>query len=116
VILETELTRRNQELETANRVLSSVLPRTIEMKDPTTSGHAERGSSATRTCWRMRCGVGPEDRANLRLAALLHDIGKIGIPDHILTKPGPLTDDEMEVVRAAPGHGLRGARPARRPR
>ncbi len=104
VIQETELTRRNQELETANRVLTSVLPRTIEMKDPTTSGHAERVVGYT-DALAMRCGVNTEDRANLRLAALLHDIGKIGIPDHILTKPGPLTDDEMEVVRRHPAMG-----------
>jgi putative two-component system response regulator len=104
VIQETELTRRNQELTTANRVLSSILPRTIEMKDPTTSGHAERVVGYTDTL-AMRCGVGAEDRANLRLAALLHDIGKIGIPDHILTKPGPLTDDEMNVVRRHPAMG-----------
>ena len=104
VIQETELSRRNLELETANRVLMSVLPRTIEMKDPTTSGHAERVVGYTDTL-AMRCGVNAEDRANLRLAALLHDIGKIGIPDNILTKPGPLTDDEMDVVRRHPAMG-----------
>jgi putative two-component system response regulator len=104
VLQETELTRRNQELETANRVLSSVLPRTIEMKDPTTSGHAERVVGYTDTLAR-RCGVSEADRANLRLAALFHDIGKIGIPDHILTKPGALTADEMDVVRRHPAMG-----------
>ena len=104
VITETELARRNQELESANKVLTSVLPRTIEMKDPTTSGHAARvvGYTDALAC---RCGVGAEDRASLRLAALLHDIGKIGVPDHILTKPGPLTADEMEVVKRHPAMG-----------
>jgi putative two-component system response regulator len=104
VIQETELARRNQVLETANRVLTSVLPRTIEMKDPTTSGHAERVVGYTDNLAK-RCGVHDEDRANLRLAALLHDIGKIGVPDSILTKPGPLTPDEMEVVRRHPAMG-----------
>lgn len=104
VLQETALARRNQELESANRVLTSVLPRTIEMKDPTTSGHAERVVGYTDTLAR-RCGVSAEDRANLRLAALLHDIGKIGVPDHILTKPGALTHDEMEVVKRHPAMG-----------
>jgi len=104
VIQETELTRRNQELETANRVLISVLPRTIEMKDPTTSGHAARVVGYTDSLAR-RCGVSDEDRVSLRLAALLHDIGKIGIPDHILTKPGPLTKDETNIVRLHPAMG-----------
>jgi putative two-component system response regulator len=104
VIRDTDLARRNQELESANRVLTSVLPRTIEMKDPSTSGHAARVVGYTDTL-AARCGVGPEQRASLRLAALLHDIGKIGVPDQILRKPGPLTADEMEVVRRHPAMG-----------
>jgi putative two-component system response regulator len=104
VIRDTELERRNQELESANRVLTSVLPRTIEMKDPTTSGHAARVVGYTDRL-AARCGVGAEDRQSLRLAALLHDIGKIGVPDQILTKPGPLTADEREVVNRHPAMG-----------
>jgi putative two-component system response regulator len=104
VIHETELARRNYELESANRVLTSVLPRTIEMKDPTTSGHAARVVGYTDALAR-RCGVSDEDRSSLRLAALLHDIGKIGVPDHILTKPGALTVDEMDVVKRHPAMG-----------
>ena len=104
VIRDTDLARRNQELESANRVLTSVLPRTIEMKDPTTSGHAARVVGYTDVL-AARCGVGPDQRASLRLAALLHDIGKIGVPDQILRKPGPLTQDEMEVVKRHPAMG-----------
>jgi len=81
-----------------------VLPRTIEMKDPTTSGHAARVVGYTDSL-AARCGVSDEDRVSLRLAALLHDIGKIGIPDHILTKPGPLTKEETDVVRLHPAMG-----------
>jgi putative two-component system response regulator len=104
VIQETELARRNSDLESANRVLTSVLPRTIEMKDPTTSGHANRVVGYTDRL-AHRCGVSAEDRASLHLAALLHDIGKIGVPDHILRKPGPLTSDEMEIVKRHPAMG-----------
>lgn len=104
VIHDTELTRRNQELESCNQVLTSVLPRTIEMKDPTTSGHAARVVGYADTL-AARCHVSDDDRASLRLAALLHDIGKIGVPDQILTKPGALTQDEMEVVKRHPQMG-----------
>jgi putative two-component system response regulator len=104
VVQETEMARRNQELETANQVLASVLPRTIEMKDPTTSGHANRVVGYTDTLAR-RLHVSAEDRASLRLAALLHDIGKIGVPDHILQKPGQLTPDEMDIVKRHPAMG-----------
>lgn len=105
VLHDTELMRRNQELEASNRVLTSVLPRTIEMKDPTTSGHAARVVGYA-DALAGRCGVGDADRASLRLAALLHDIGKIGVPDQMLTKPGALTQDEMEVVRRHPKMGF----------
>ncbi|MCB9877330.1 MAG: response regulator [Planctomycetes bacterium] len=104
VIQETELSRRNHQLQSVNRVLSSVLPRTIEMKDPTTSGHAARvvGYSDTLA---QRCGVTEDDRDCLRLASLLHDVGKIGVPDHILRKPGGLTAEEREEVNKHPQMG-----------
>jgi putative nucleotidyltransferase with HDIG domain len=50
--------------------------------------------------------VRPEDRATLRRAALLHDIGKLGVSNRILDKPGPLTDAEREVVRRHPRWSL----------
>ena len=112
VIRDTELARRNQELETVNEVLTSVLPRTIEMKDPTTSGHAARVVGYTDTL-AIRCGVDAEQRTSLRLAALLHDIGKIGIPDRILCKPGPLTADEFQVVQSHPQLGYEVLAPLR---
>ena len=115
VIQESELARRNRELESVNQVLTNVLPRTIEMKDPTTSGHAARVVGYTDTL-AARCGVSEEDRASLRLASLLHDVGKIGIPDHILQKPGKLTQDEREVINRHPPNGLRGVEGSPRPR
>jgi two-component system, response regulator RpfG len=104
VIEETVLCRRNQELETQNQILAAVLPRAIEAKDPTTSGHADRVVHYVDALAR-RCNLDEADRASLRLAALLHDVGKIGIPEHILTKPGPLTPDEREVIQRHPRLG-----------
>lgn len=104
-IQQGELRSRNDALEAMNKVLAEVLPRAIEVKDPTTSGHADRVVRYTDTLAK-RCGVSAEDRDDLRLAALLHDVGKIGIPDSILVKPGPLTEDEREVVKRHPRMGF----------
>ncbi len=59
-------------------------------------------------------GLSEEETETVRLAALLHDIGKIGIPDEILLKPGPLTAHEWEIMRQHPLIGARILRPLRR--
>ena len=99
------LRSRNEELEAQNKVLASVLPRAIEAKDPTTSGHAERVVNYADVL-AQRCNVSEQDRRELRLAALLHDVGKIGIPDAILCKPGALTQDERDVIQRHPQMGF----------
>lgn len=77
------------------------LARAVDAKDPSTRDHSERvsalaGRMARRLGW-------PDDAvARLREAALLHDVGKIGVPDAILRKPGPLDEDEVEAVRVHP--------------
>jgi len=96
--------RRQRQLEAQNKVLASVLPRAIEAKDPTTSGHAERVVLYT-DILAQRCGVEEGSRENLRMAALLHDVGKIGIPEEILTKNGPLTREERDVIETHPEMG-----------
>lgn len=96
--------RRARMLEGQNRVLSAVVPRMIEAKDPTTSGHAERVVHYTDRL-AERCGVSGEDRESLRLAALLHDIGKVGVPRTILCKEGPLDAEERKVIEQHPQVG-----------
>ncbi|MGE0143775.1 MAG: HD domain-containing phosphohydrolase [Planctomycetota bacterium] len=97
--------RRARKLESQNRILSQVAPRMIEAKDPTTSGHADRVVHyADRLA--LRCGVGERDRESLRLAALLHDVGKIGAPDAILCKEGPLDANERKVIEQHPQIGF----------
>jgi putative two-component system response regulator len=52
-------------------------------------------------------GFGPAHVERIRIAGVLHDIGKIGVPDPILQKPGPLTQEEFECIREHPGIGAR---------
>ncbi len=70
----------------------------LEVKDPYTSGHSKRVEKhAYRTG--LALGLSGPTTEELRLAAALHDVGKIKVPDRILRKPGSLTDDEVAVVR-----------------
>lgn len=104
-ITETEIRRRNEKLEAQNRVMAGVLPRAIEAKDPTTRGHADRVVHYVESLAR-KCGVSEGDMEDLRMAALLHDVGKIGIPSSILRKEGPLTRDERDIIQRHPALAL----------
>jgi putative nucleotidyltransferase with HDIG domain len=73
----------------------------IDAKSPYTARHSE-GVADIAVAVATVLDVGPADRATLRRAALLHDIGKLGVSNRILDKPGPLTDAEREVVRRHP--------------
>jgi HD-GYP domain-containing protein (c-di-GMP phosphodiesterase class II) len=78
----------------------------LELRDDHTGGHAER---VTRIALRLTHEVAPELASDpeLEYGFLLHDLGKIGIPDAILLKPGPLTADEKEEMRYHPILGER---------
>lgn len=78
----------------------------IDGKDPYTRGHSERVARiSVAIAERMR--LGEEETETLRVSALLHDVGKIGIDDNILKKPAPLTDEEYEVMKEHPQKGYR---------
>ena len=53
-----------------------------------------------------RLGISSEEKADIKRGALLHDIGKMGVPDSILHKPGPLTDDERTIMRKHPSYAF----------
>jgi HD-GYP domain-containing protein (c-di-GMP phosphodiesterase class II) len=81
------------------------LAKTIEARDNYTGGHSDRMTEfAVQTAARLNCSY--EEIQSIRWASLLHDIGKISIPDEILHKPGPLNVDEWELVKS---HPLKGA-------
>ncbi len=95
------LQRKAQALEAQNNVLATIIPRIVEAKDPTTSGHSARVVDYTDRLAK-RCGVSLADRESLRLASLMHDVGKVGVPQRILTKNGPLTTEERKVIETHP--------------
>ena len=82
------------------------LAATLDARDPYTAGHSERVSTLSVAIGRV-LHLPDEDIEVLRLGALLHDIGKIGVPDDVLRKPGKLTDDEFEIIMQHPGLGAR---------
>ncbi len=75
----------------------------IEMRDKVTDDHTQRVVVLTEDLARAM-QIPEEDLVHLRRGALLHDIGKIGIPDAILSKPGHLTDAERSIVQQHPEH------------
>jgi len=78
----------------------------LDARDPYTAGHSERVSALSVLMGRqMR--LADADLDVLRLGALLHDIGKIGLSDEVLRKPGPLTVEEFEQLKRHPGLGAR---------
>jgi putative nucleotidyltransferase with HDIG domain len=87
-------------------VLGGVLASVLEARDGSVRGHCER---LARLAERIgeRLGVGGSELDALALGALLHDIGKVGIPDSILLKPGPLDASEWTVMRSHPELGDR---------
>jgi len=77
----------------------------IEAKDPYTEGHSQRvGAYAARIAAKMK--LSPNRIRRLKMAAVFHDIGKIGIPDAILQKPGPLTPEERQAISCHPEIGM----------
>jgi putative two-component system response regulator len=74
---------------------------TIEARDPSTNGHCERLASHAVRLGRA-LGLGDEELDALHRGGYLHDVGKVGVPDSVLLKPGPLTADEFELMKKHP--------------
>jgi PAS domain S-box-containing protein len=75
--------------------------RALDLRDKETEGHTQRVTELTLRLARA-AGMAEDELANVRRGALLHDIGKMGVPDHILLKPGKLTAEEWEHIRRHP--------------
>ncbi|NHC18335.1 HD-GYP domain-containing protein [Bacillus sp. MM2020_4] len=75
---------------------------TLELKDPYTRGHSERVASYALLLAKEIGGFTKEEQKSFYYACLLHDIGKVHIPDQILMKPGKLTKEEFEIIKTHP--------------
>jgi len=96
-----QLTQSNTDLRLAYETTLEGWSRALDLRDNDTQGHTARVAALTVVLGRAM-HMDPEQIVHLRRGALLHDIGKMGIPDAILLKPGPLTDDEWDVMRRHP--------------
>jgi putative two-component system response regulator len=105
-LLEQRVRERTQELEHARREILERLALAGEYRDDATHQHAQR-VGRTAALLAAELGLPADDVELMRRAAPLHDIGKLGVPDTILLKPGRLTVDEFEVVK---GHTVIGSR------
>ena len=110
--LESEVRRRTAELEESRRkheVLSLQVVKTlasaIDAKDRYTNGHSSRVAKYSKEI-ALRTGKPVEFQEEIYFVALLHDIGKIGVPDNILNKNSELTDSEYETIKQHPSIGV----------
>jgi len=78
----------------------------IDGKDPYTRGHSERVSRFS-VAIAQRMGINDDEVEKIRISALLHDVGKIGIDDSVLKKPAALTDEEYELMKKHPQKGYK---------
>ena len=100
-----KLKQFTDELENAETVLSS-LALSIEAKDPYTEGHCERLSKYS-VVLAKHLGLPEEQQEALRRGGIVHDIGKVAVPEPILLKPGPLTAEERKIMQQHPVVGDR---------
>jgi putative two-component system response regulator len=91
-----KLKRITDELESAETVLC-MLARSIEAKDPYTEGHCDRLSRYTVSLGES-IGMSGEQCVALRRGGIIHDIGKVAVPEYVLLKPGPLDDAERKIM------------------
>jgi PAS domain S-box-containing protein/putative nucleotidyltransferase with HDIG domain len=95
------LQRSNSDLFLAYDATIEGWSRALDLRDKETEGHTQRVTEMTVKLGRL-FGLGEAELVHVRWGALLHDIGKMGVPDRILLKPGPLTDKEWLVMKKHP--------------
>jgi putative nucleotidyltransferase with HDIG domain len=95
------LQRSNADLQIAYDATIEGWSRALDLRDKETEGHSQRVTDLTERL-AVSMGTSQEHLVDIRRGALLHDIGKMGVPDRILLKPGPLSADEWVIMRQHP--------------
>ena len=103
--LFNDLQRSNMELSLAYDTTLEGWSHALDLRDRETEGHTQRAVELSLRLAR-EMGIGERDLVHIRRGALLHDIGKMGVADNILLKPGPLTPEEEEIMRKHPQYAL----------
>lgn len=105
-LLREQLEASSERLEQAGRESLRLLADAAEARDPNTGGHLRRIRHYAYALAR-ELGCGEEESQAIAGASMVHDLGKLRLPDSVLMNPGRLTDDEWELVRLHPVHGAR---------
>jgi len=110
--LEARVEQRTEQLRQANLDAVLMLAVASEARDDDTGAHVKRIEHLARRL-ALAAGMGEGEAEHLGLSAILHDIGKIHIPDRVMKKPGPLTDDERALIQTHPlvGEAILGNNP-----
>ena len=104
-VMFEQLQRANDELTVAYDATIEGWSRALDLRDRETEGHTQRVTEMSVRLGR-HMGLSEADLVHLRRGALLHDIGKMGVPDSILLKPGPLTEEEWRIMRLHPEYAF----------
>jgi HD-GYP domain-containing protein (c-di-GMP phosphodiesterase class II) len=98
VQLENELSNLKMELTFAYDATIEAWAKALELRDRETAGHTSRVTELS-VLFAAELGLSQQEIINIRRGALLHDVGKIGIPDDVLLKPGPLSVEEAQLLK-----------------
>lgn len=102
--LHREVAKKTAELESLSLHVVHTLAKTIDAKDAYTNGHSERVADYSREIAK-RYGYDEDRQEEIYMMGLLHDVGKIGVPDTVINKPGKLTDEEYAMIKTHPAKG-----------
>jgi diguanylate cyclase (GGDEF)-like protein len=106
VLANDEVVRTMQQLQTTYDAIILALSAALDSRDSETEGHSQRVVQYAELI-AQRLGLPEKEMSGLLKGAMLHDVGKIGVPDAILRKPGPLTATEWATMRTHPKQGYR---------
>ena len=104
--LHAEVERKTKEIEGLSLHVVHTLADAIDAKDAYTKGHSGRVAEYSKEIAK-RAGYTVERQEEIYMMGLLHDVGKIGVPDAVINKPGKLTDEEFERIKTHPGRGAK---------